>query len=79
MGSRDRFDHSADELAELQIAAIDERFQARRSEMRLLDYRAEEAGITEIRSFEDVVPLLFPHTAYKSYPESFLLDEDGIG
>ena len=29
----------------------------------------------EIRSVEDMVPLLFPHTAYKSYPESFLMDE----
>ena len=41
--------------------------------------RAEEAESTEIRQLEDVVPLLFPHTAYKSYPESFLMEERGTG
>ncbi len=70
-----RFDYAADEVRELQIAAMDERFQERRGTMRLLEHRAREAGITGISSFDDVVPLLFPHTAYKSYPESFLLDE----
>ncbi len=74
MGTRDRFDYAAGELRELQVAAIDERLQERRATMPLVAYRAREAGISEIRSLEDVVPLLFPHTAYKSYPESFLLD-----
>ena len=34
-----------------------------------------EAGVTEVRSMEDVAPLLFPHTAYKSYPEGWLMEE----
>ena len=71
----DRFDYSAAEIRPLQIAALNERFQDRRGLIKLLGLRAEEAGITEIRSMEDMVPLLFPHTAYKSYPESFLIDE----
>ncbi len=80
MGSDERFDYSPQELGELQIAAIDERFQDRRGRIQLLAYLAERAGITKIRSLADVVPLLFPHTAYKSYPEEFVLDErwDGL-
>ncbi len=71
----DRFDFSYDELRETQIAAVDERFQDRRDRIKLLARRADEAGVTEIRSREDIVPVLFPHTAYKSYPESFLVEQ----
>jgi hypothetical protein len=71
----DRFDYSAAELRETQVAALDERFQDRKDRIRLLGHRAREAGTTEIRSREDMVPLLFPHTVYKSYPESFLIEE----
>jgi len=70
--SPDRFAIPHSELRDAQIEAMDERFQERRSRIRLLGHRAQEAGIREIRSREDMVPLLFPHTAYKSYPESFL-------
>ncbi|MEZ5743860.1 MAG: hypothetical protein R3D89_09055 [Sphingomonadaceae bacterium] len=73
--STERYDFSADELRETQIAAMNERFQERKDQIKLLGRRAEEAGLTEITSFEDVVPVLLPHTAYKSYPESFLIDE----
>ncbi|HSA53839.1 MAG TPA: hypothetical protein VLH10_27475 [Yinghuangia sp.] len=71
----DRFDQSHADLRETQIAALDERFQERKDRIKLLRHRADEAGVTEIRGLADVVPLLFPHTAYKSYPESFLIDE----
>ncbi len=71
----DRFDYSAADIRETQIAALNERFQERKDVLKLLGHRAEEAGTTEIKSVEDMVPLLFPHTAYKSYPESFLMDE----
>lgn len=71
----DRFDYSAAEIRPLQIAALNERFQDRKGRIKLLAKRAEEAGTSEITSLEDMVPLLFPHTAYKSYPESFLIDE----
>jgi hypothetical protein len=39
-----------------------------------LSHRAKEAGVTEVRCVEDIVPLLFPHTAYKSYPEAWLME-----
>ncbi len=71
----DRFTHSAAELRDTQIAAMDERFQERRDRIKLLARRAEDAGTTHIASLDDMVPLLFPHTAYKSYPESFLIEQ----
>jgi hypothetical protein len=75
MGSDERFDYSTEEIRELQIAAIDGRFREHRGRVQLLAHLAEEAGITQIRSLDNVVPLLFPHTAYKSYPEDFVLHE----
>jgi hypothetical protein len=73
--NEDRFDYSAADTRPLQIEALNERFQQRKDAVKLLGLRAREAGIDEVRSVEDVVPLLFPHTAYKSYPESFLIEE----
>ncbi|MET0180530.1 MAG: hypothetical protein ABW194_08630 [Novosphingobium sp.] len=71
----DRFDYDPAEIRDTQAAALNERFQERKDTIKLLTMRANEAGTTEIRRIEDVVPLLFPHTAYKSYPESFLINE----
>ncbi len=71
----DRFDYSAAEVRALQVEALDERIQERKTCIKLLAHRANEAGTSKITSVEDIVPLLFPHTAYKSYPESFLIEE----
>ena len=73
--AENRFDIPYSELQAVQIEALNERFQERKSRIKLLGHRASEAGIDAIHSCEDMVPLLFPHTAYKSYPESFLIDE----
>jgi hypothetical protein len=70
--SPDRFDIPHADLRDLQIAAVDEQFQHRKGRIKLLGHRAAEAEIAEVRSLDDIVPLLLPHTAYKSYPESFL-------
>ena len=75
VGDKDRFAHSADDLRATQIAAMDERFQERRGTIKLLAKRAEEAEIERIASLDDMVPLLLPHTAYKSYPERFLIEQ----
>jgi hypothetical protein len=64
-----------EDLLPRQIAAINERFQNRVGRIKLLQNRAEEGGISEVRSMHDIVPLLFAHTAYKSYPESFLTEQ----
>ncbi|MDE2301326.1 MAG: hypothetical protein KGK11_02085 [Sphingomonadales bacterium] len=63
------------QIRDIQIAAIAERFAERRQRIRLLAHRADEAGITDVRELAEAVPLLFPHTAYKSYPESFLSEQ----
>lgn len=73
--AEDRFDYSHDDLRETQMIAVDDRFQERKDRIKLLGHRVREADITAIREYEDLVPLLFPHTAYKSYPESFLTDQ----
>ncbi|MBW8785830.1 MAG: hypothetical protein JF593_14550 [Novosphingobium sp.] len=64
-----------DEVRKLQIAAMNERLQERIGQIKLVAMRAGDAGVSEIRAAEDVVPLLLPHTAYKSYPESVLVDK----
>lgn len=74
-GTPGRFDIPHAELRQTQVEAINERFQQRKDRIQLLQFRAKEAEIDEVRAAEDVVPLLFPHTAYKSYPESFLRDQ----
>lgn len=68
-------DLAYEDIRELQLAALDERLQERIERIRLVKMRADDAGVTKIRSLEDVVPLLLPHTAYKSYPESFLAEK----
>src|SRR3546814_766708 len=70
-----RYDIPFAELRDTQIEAMNERFQARKDAIKLLGHRAGEAKIDTIRSHAEAVPLLLPHTAYKSYPESWLMDE----
>ncbi|MFN2538298.1 MAG: hypothetical protein ABR549_09125 [Mycobacteriales bacterium] len=54
------------------IDLVDARFQQRRQQVPVLAQRAEAEGITSLRSLEELVPLLFPHTTYKSYPEALV-------
>ena len=75
MPDRTGYDVPHAEVRARQVAAINERFHEQADRIRIVRQRADEAGIAEIRSLADVVPLLLPHTAYKSYPESFLFDE----
>jgi hypothetical protein len=73
--AENRYGIPAADLRDAQVAAMNERFQERKDQIKLVAHRAKEAGITEVRSPEEVVKLLLPHTAYKSYPESFLAQE----
>jgi len=59
-------------LSALQLWAVNERFAERRGAVAVLDRRARDQEIERIDSFADLAPLLFSHTTYKSYPESFL-------
>jgi hypothetical protein len=73
--AEDSFDYDYAEVLPRQLEAIDERFRDRVHKIKLLQNRAETAGITAVRQMYDVVPLLFAHTAYKSYPESWLSEQ----
>ena len=68
------FEQAYAEILPRQLEAINARFQGRVGKIKLLQNRAETGGVSEVRSMRDIVPLLFAHTAYKSYPENWLLE-----
>ena len=55
-----------------QLAAVRQRFEELRPKVAALASQADDAGITAIGTLADVVPLLFQHTTYKSYPASLI-------
>jgi hypothetical protein len=54
------------------VGALDAALQSCRSRVPVLGQRADAEGVSRIRSIGDMVPLLFPHTTYKSYPEALI-------
>ena len=70
--AEDRYDIPFAALRDAQIQAMNERLQERKGQIKLVGHRAQEAGIAAVRSHEEAVRLLLPHTAYKSYPEGWL-------
>ena len=66
------FNQSAEAIRPLQLQAAQELFERRIDQIPLLRRRADEAGLTKITSFDQIIPLLFAHTVYKSYPQSFI-------
>jgi acyl-CoA synthetase (AMP-forming)/AMP-acid ligase II len=48
------------------------RFAQHRESIVMLRNLADRLGVKEVREFDDVVPLFFAHTAFKSYPSSLL-------
>ncbi|WP_088310665.1 hypothetical protein [Novosphingobium sp. B 225] len=63
---------SAPERDQAQLEAARQRFAALSPRIAPLGRMAAENGITEINCWQDLAPLLFPHTVYKSYPLSFI-------
>ena len=68
----DAFNHPRAEIEPLQLKAANAHFAKLKDRIPILKRRAEEENITEIKDFSDLVPLLFSHTNYKSYPEVLL-------
>jgi len=74
------FDHSItqmhriprDELEALQREAMRRRFAQHRESIEMVRNLADRLEIKEVREFDDMAPLFFPHTAYKSYPAALL-------
>ena len=60
------------ETKRLQLEGLKTRFTALRDKVGMLTRLADAQGVDEIKDFDDVVPLLFEHTVYKSYPASLL-------
>lgn len=61
-----------DELENLQRQAMRARFQEHYQSIEILRKLAVRLGITGLEKFNDVVPLLFSHTAFKSYPAALI-------
>jgi hypothetical protein len=74
------FDHSItrmhtiprDELESLQREAMRRRFADHRENVETVRNLADRLEIKEVREFDDLPPLFFAHTAFKSYPASLL-------
>ena len=60
------------ELEPLWLAAANEQLALQRERIPVLSRLAQEQGVEEIRSLGDLVPLLFAHSNYKSYSDSFI-------
>ena len=63
---------SRSRLDELQQRALSARFDEQYARIPMVHKLAEKQGIRNIDAVEAIVPLLFEHTMYKSYPVSFL-------
>ncbi|MBU9764775.1 hypothetical protein FR943_13105 [Mycobacterium sp. TNTM28] len=70
----DRYDIAPADVHDLQVEAVNERFATRVDQIPLLRNRAQSAEITKVARREDLVPLLFAHSAYKSYAQNWLTD-----
>lgn len=66
--------HSQDSAAvdAYRVAAMQERFADLQPKIRMLQKLAEGQGISRISAYDDMAPLLFTHTVYKSYPISLI-------
>jgi hypothetical protein len=71
-GKDDPFTVPSEEIAALQLEAARERFADMVTRVRVLERRASEAGVARVERLSDMVPLLFAHSNYKSYPDSFV-------
>lgn len=60
------------DLDRIHLAGLRLRFAELAPKLHPLGQLAEENRVTEISALEDVAPLLFPHTEYKSYPLSLI-------
>ena len=66
------FDHSYTELEPLWIEAFNERLAERREQIPVLAKLCDATGVTEIAELDEIIPLLFAHSNYKSYPTTLV-------
>ena len=63
-----------EELEALQLAGLQERFRQLKGTVPYLEKLVEAQGVRSINQLDDVIPLLFLHTVYKTYPPQLLAD-----
>jgi hypothetical protein len=61
-----------EEVEAVQLAAVNLRLEERRPQIKMLAKLADGQGIGQIKSLDEMAPLLMPHDVYKSYPVSLL-------
>lgn len=61
-----------EEIDALQLAGLQRRFAQLRDAIPMLRKLADAEGVEGVEQVEDVVPLLFDHSMYKSYPPALL-------
>lgn len=66
------FSIPSDVADKFRLAAIQMRFEKLKDRVPMLTKLAEEEQISEIKTIEDLAPLLFHNTVYKSYPVGWL-------
>jgi hypothetical protein len=69
------FDMPLEELLPLQLAAANDLYRQDREKIAVLRQRGEDCGVGELKNPADIVPLLFSHSTYKSYPERLISDK----
>lgn len=70
--SSDLFEMPQEELLPAQLLAAQDLYDERRGQIRILEQRGNDEGVRRLEKVSDIVPLLFSHTTYKSYPESYI-------
>lgn len=70
--NKDPFNYRLEDIRGLQLQAADEYFQKMRRQIKVLEQRAQDTGTERILKLEDVLPLFFSDSIYKSYPESLI-------
>lgn len=63
------YECSRSELEPLWLRAANERLVQQRDRIPVLGRLADDLGIHQIQALDDLIPLLFAHSTYKSYPE----------
>jgi hypothetical protein len=61
-----------EEVEAVQLTAMNLRLEERRPQIKMLEKLADGQGIGQIKSLDEMAPLLMPHDVYKSYPVSLL-------
>jgi Acyl-CoA reductase (LuxC) len=61
-----------EQIEAVQLEGARKRFRELRPHLSVMDKLAAEQGIEAIGTLDDLAPLIFAHTVYKSYPTSFI-------